>query len=31
MSHDVDAPTTLMWFRDDLRLHDNATLASAPR
>lgn len=31
MSHDTNAPTTLVWFRDDLRLHDNAALAWAAR
>lgn len=31
MSHEADAPTILVWFRDDLRLHDNAALAWAPR
>lgn len=31
MSHDTIAPTILVWFRDDLRQHDNAALAWAPR
>ena len=29
--HRIAAMTCLMWFRDDLRLHDNAALAWAAR